>query len=218
MADEQHSHSPLNDGVAFFGAITASVSHELNNVIAIVDQTGGLLQDMIAARERGTAIDADRLARAAESVRQQAVRGLSIIRRLNRFAHSADEPSCAFDASEVLENLAGLCQRFAELKRVRLDFHPAPQAAPVIGNPFLLQASVFQACGLALAAAQRDDTITLSIAAADGDTIVRVDCPREVETEGDGATALHRFAGYAGGRAGVTHREEGSVVEIVFST
>lgn len=210
--------TPLDDGAAFFGAITASVSHELNNVIAIVDQTGGLLQDMIAARERGTAIDADRLARAAESVRQQAARGLGIIRRLNRFAHSADEPSCAFDASEVIENLAGLCQRFAELKRVRLEFRPAPDAGKVVGSPFLLQAAVFQALRLALAAAQRDDTATVSIVPRDGDTIVRVECPRRIEAEGDDATVLHRFAGYAGGRVAVNHRAEGTVVDIVLST
>ena len=34
-------------GRAFFGKISASVSHELNNVLAIIGQTAGLLEDLL---------------------------------------------------------------------------------------------------------------------------------------------------------------------------
>ncbi len=38
-------------GLAFFSTVTASVSHELANTIAIIEQTAGLLQDLTGAAE-----------------------------------------------------------------------------------------------------------------------------------------------------------------------
>ena len=43
------------NGFAFFGAITASLSHELNNVLATIKELSGLLEDLVHAvkPERG---------------------------------------------------------------------------------------------------------------------------------------------------------------------
>ena len=72
--------------LAFFGAITASVSHELNNVISIVYQTAGLLNDLLAGAQRGRPISDERLEQIAIRIGEQTERGAAIIKRLNAFA------------------------------------------------------------------------------------------------------------------------------------
>ena len=53
------------NSLAFFGAITASVSHELNNVMSIIDQNNGLLKDLLAV---GHPISNERLERINNSI------------------------------------------------------------------------------------------------------------------------------------------------------
>ena len=38
----------LSESLAFFGAINASVTHELNNVLGTIEQISGLLEDLAA--------------------------------------------------------------------------------------------------------------------------------------------------------------------------
>jgi signal transduction histidine kinase len=153
----------LGGGLAFFGAVTASVSHELNNVISIIDQTAGLLEDMLAGDAKGFPISMERLASVVESLQKQTGRGLQIIRRLNRFAHSADFPLTEFSVNEVMENLIGLSGRLADLKRVRLEMEPPAESPAVTGNPFLLQQIVFNIIRLFLSSAEKNDTIKIAV-------------------------------------------------------
>jgi len=42
--------------IAFFGRITAGVTHELKNVLAIVNESSGLMQDLLALSKEAPAI------------------------------------------------------------------------------------------------------------------------------------------------------------------
>ena len=74
----------------YFGMVSASVSHELKNVLAILNENAGLLQDFAAMAEQGLPLDPDRIRRLAATMLGQIDRGDAIINRMNRFAHSAD--------------------------------------------------------------------------------------------------------------------------------
>jgi C4-dicarboxylate-specific signal transduction histidine kinase len=126
----------------FFGSLAASVTHELNNVFSTIDQASGMLGDMAARVASGGAIDAAKLEAVNARIDRQVKRGVEIVTRFNRFAHSADEPAAEFDAGEVLDNLMGLVGRFADLAKVGLrrgDW----QELRGIGDAFRLQEAVF---------------------------------------------------------------------------
>ncbi|MEJ2737106.1 MAG: histidine kinase dimerization/phospho-acceptor domain-containing protein, partial [Anaerolineae bacterium] len=129
--------------LAFFGAITASVSHELNNVISIIDQTAGLLQDLLAGAREDQPIPNERLQRIADSVAAQTDRGVRIIKRLNTFAHSVDDPVKEFEINPTVENLVALARRFASLKRVELEAKLPDTPPKVTNNPFRVQQALF---------------------------------------------------------------------------
>ena len=78
-------------GLQFFGKISASISHELKNVMAIVNENAGLLEDLTVMAERGKPLDPARLKLMAAAVQKQIGRADVILKNMNRFAHSFDE-------------------------------------------------------------------------------------------------------------------------------
>ncbi len=173
------------NGLAFFGAITASVTHDLNNVMSIVGQSAGLLDDLLAGAEQGRPIKDEQLRRIADRIGNQTKRGVDIIRLLNSFAHSVDEPRCEFDVNQIVENLAALIERLASLKRARLETRPSGEPVRIIGWPFLLQQALFLSFRTLVAQAQKDDVLVISVARLEDGVRVSVEGPHRDEPEGD---------------------------------
>ena len=48
-------------GLQFFSQISASISHELKNVLGIINENAGLLEDLTLMAERGVPLDPVRL-------------------------------------------------------------------------------------------------------------------------------------------------------------
>ena len=114
MTDE--SRSLAIEGVRFFGEMSASVSHEIKNVLAIINENAGLLQDMVAMSARGMPLSPERLTALAQSMSRQVARGDGIVKNMNRFAHSADHPVETVDVCEVIEFVADLAGRLIAMK------------------------------------------------------------------------------------------------------
>ena len=53
--------APQETGLQFFGKLSASVSHDLKNVLSIINEKAGLLEDFCHMARRGMAIDMDRI-------------------------------------------------------------------------------------------------------------------------------------------------------------
>lgn len=151
-------------GLKFFGAMTASVSHELNNVITILDQVGGLLQDILGAAQAGAPIRTEQLKTIQERVLRQTQRGVDIIRNLNRFAHGVDDTVMKFDLDTVVGNLANLAQRPFDLGKARLVFNPSGNEIPVSASPFRLQQVIFECLRAFLNYGIQGKEVTLSVA------------------------------------------------------
>src|SRR4030067_193492 len=79
-------------GLAFFGSITASFSHEINNIMAIIGELAGLMEDLLRVADLGHPPQLERFRRVSERIGTQVKRGEEMIKRLNRFAHTMDEP------------------------------------------------------------------------------------------------------------------------------
>lgn len=127
---------PANDDLRFFGAVCASVSHELKNVLAVMHEQAGLLSDLAMMAERGMPLDPCRLAAAADCLLKQVRRGDGILTGVNRFAHTTDPAAKPLALAEVVELATALCRRRADMRQVCLTAEPG-QAAAVAADPFL---------------------------------------------------------------------------------
>jgi len=163
MSSQADNKDAPGTDIAFFGAITASVSHELNNVISIIDQTAGLLDDLLVGAANGREIKPESLQRVADGITKQTGRGVSIIKRLNRFAHTTDDDRIAYELNEVVENLTELVRRFAERRRVKLSFESTAEKIDRPGNPLLLQRLIFQCYWQLLWTSEANDELMLKV-------------------------------------------------------
>lgn len=129
--------------LAFFGKMGASISHELKNQLAILNEEVGLMSDLILAAERGQPLSPSRLQDLVERIVRRVDAMDDIVKRLNLFAHSADVPVRTFDVNETLLLMVGLCQRFAAIKKVELTAVPASEQVQITGPPFGLASLLY---------------------------------------------------------------------------
>lgn len=152
--------------LAFFGTFVASMSHELKNVLATVNEFSGLLDDLVAASERGRPLKPERLRHIAGKITAQMERGEELISRLNRFSHSVDAPGRKVEVGALLADCVAFGERFAMLERVALELElPDPQITLSL-DPFAFHRAVFFAVRLALAAAGEERRIAVTLVTA----------------------------------------------------
>jgi signal transduction histidine kinase len=126
-------------GLQFFGRITASISHEIRNVLAVLNENAGLLGDVVLMAEKGSPLNPERLKGLAGSMGKQILRANGIVENMNRFAHAVDEKSKEVYLHDILSLLVALTQRFADMRGVTLDPLYGDSEMLMISNPFLLE-------------------------------------------------------------------------------
>jgi C4-dicarboxylate-specific signal transduction histidine kinase len=146
----------------FFGKMTASISHEIKNVMAIINESAGLLEDYSLMAEKGMPIDPERLKVVSERVTTQIRRADRITKNLNSMAHSVDGFHKSIDLGETLELAVGLSGRFADMRGVRLKFQPSSDVPTVITSPFHLLNLIWRVLDFAMDALGADKMVGLT--------------------------------------------------------
>ena len=125
-------------GLQFFGRISASISHELKNVLAIVNENAGLLEDLSLMADRGKPLDPARLKMMAATIQKQVGRGDEILKNMNRFAHSTDEAAADVDLNQTIELVQALTARFAAMQSVTVDLQLPAKSQTISTAQFFL--------------------------------------------------------------------------------
>jgi signal transduction histidine kinase len=152
---------------AFLGRISAGMTHEIKNVLAIIKESSGLMEDLLALSGDGSFPYREKFQQVLTTIRDQVGRGVELTTRLNRFAHSMDEPVAEVELNDLIGQMALLMQRFARLKKVQLQVVPAAQPITVRTDPFRLQL-VLAACVDYLLAQSREGAVIRLEARRDG--------------------------------------------------
>jgi len=118
--------------IAFFGKITAGITHELKNVLAIIRESSGLMGDIISISPEAVVKHHEKIQNSIVRIKEQIERGVNLTDRLNKFAHSTDEIIVKIDLLETIEQLVTLAQRFARLKHVVLKTVRPNQESPAV--------------------------------------------------------------------------------------
>jgi C4-dicarboxylate-specific signal transduction histidine kinase len=125
-------------GVSFFSKMSASISHDIKNVLAVINENAGLLEDFCLMAEKGKPLDPARVKRLAGDIKNQIQRGDRIVTTMNRFAHSADSDSMPVDLGELLDLFAALALRSASMRGVSLEVNRPAASVTVTTSPFML--------------------------------------------------------------------------------
>jgi light-regulated signal transduction histidine kinase (bacteriophytochrome) len=130
-------------GLQFFGKLSAAVSHDLKNVLAVINEKAGLLEDFCHMARRGMAIDIDRIDAVTAQVKGQVARADEIIRCFNRFAHSADAPVAPIDLVASLNTLIQLAQRPLASLGVTVAVQPSDAPVMITTRPLVAQGLIW---------------------------------------------------------------------------
>ena len=166
-------------GLQFFGKVSASIAHEIKNVLAIINENAGLLEDLTLAAQKGKAIESDRLSMVCQQFYKQILRADQILKNMSRFAHSVDRFEAQVDLYELALQVGNLAERLAAMRELAIVVEPPPMPINVKVNPFLVQNllwlclefsfSATSAGGtLRLTAERNDDLVGLRIGGIDG--------------------------------------------------
>jgi len=163
MSGQPHL-SACREGLAFFGKIGADVTHEMRNVLSIVGENAGLLDDQLALAENGKSLDHENLKKLSARITRQVTRGTQTMERFSRFAHAADEEAASSDMTAITETVAAMAQRHVVLAGCRLEADLPDEAIHVTANPFSLQHAVFSAIELILDSLENGQVVTIKLA------------------------------------------------------
>ena len=161
-------------GLKFFGAMTASISHELKNRFAIVNEQAGLLSDLVHMAEGGREIAPERLARLAEAVKKQVALADDLLRNMNRFSHSVDHFMGETDVGPVLACSVALARRTADMRNVRLELKLPDSSATAHTSPFWLMNLIWILLDAAMGPAGTERSLTLSCETAPEGVLIRI--------------------------------------------
>jgi C4-dicarboxylate-specific signal transduction histidine kinase len=161
-------------GLQFFGKMTASASHEIKNVLAIINENAGLLDDIALMADRGKAIEPERLKSLSRAVVKQIRRADSIIQNMNRFAHSADETIESVDLQGLLELVVVLADRLASMRSVTLEPKLQQAAVEIRTSPFLLMNLIWLCLEFAMYAAGDEKIIELTVQKTEAGAQIRI--------------------------------------------
>jgi light-regulated signal transduction histidine kinase (bacteriophytochrome) len=156
-------------GLQVFGMISAAVSHDLKNVLAIINESAGLLDDLALRASKGVEIPADRLGVTTARILKQVKRGDTILKNLNRFAHTTDAPILQSNASETVTLMVDLAGRQAAMKE--LVFTTAPNAGSIRTCLVYFEAFIYLLLQQIIATLPRKEIVDISVE-QQGDVLV----------------------------------------------
>jgi signal transduction histidine kinase len=155
--------NPTNEaGLRFFGNISAAMAHELKNVLAIINENAGLLEDVTSMAERGVPLDPERLKLIAVKVKNQISRGDGILKNLNRFAHSIDETFRTVELNEIMKLFLAVTDRLAVRRNVTIEVKYSDAALQIRTAPFFLINLLWVCLDFAMEAAGEDKFIEIA--------------------------------------------------------
>jgi hypothetical protein len=166
--DKQESQLLRNKGLMFFGRITAGQSHEVTNVLNVMNELAGLQGDILQASDRNGRVDLEKLKEINEKFQLQVQRGENIIRSINRFAHSVDSPIAVFDLKEALDQTIYLAQRLAHLGNAALKAEFPKESIPIETSLFGFKQAVLSCIEIAVAASSEQRRVIVSYRVVDG--------------------------------------------------
>lgn len=164
--------SVSEESLRFFGEMSASVSHEIRNKLAVINEKAGLVQDIALAVKSGRALDPDRLEMQAGKIIDQVRQANRVVGVLNRLAHSVDAPRIRIDLADLIGLMTELYERKTAQAEITISAVVSADPVSVITSPFLL-AALIGAC-IDVAMPRVDDSRIMTIAAgaiADGAAI-----------------------------------------------
>ncbi len=126
---------------AFFGKVTANVTHELQNVLAIIKENAGLMEDFMQFQmnpERLADLEIN-LKKILGKIVEQSKRGVGLTTALNGFAHTTDRVETEIHIHKAVERLLFLTNRLFLLQGIEVNLEKCEKSPSIVIDHVLFQ-------------------------------------------------------------------------------
>jgi C4-dicarboxylate-specific signal transduction histidine kinase len=103
--------------LAFIGRILSCYTHEVNNYLAIIKETGGLMRDVLRIK-KAKGMDEKQFIGLVDGIDEQIRRATAITDYLHRFGHRMEKGCARVGINELIDELLALMGRLAYRKRL----------------------------------------------------------------------------------------------------
>ena len=148
--------------LSFFGTITASMTHEIKNSLAIIYESMGFIEDIVLMSEQGIPLDSKTVKEQLNQISRQVSRSDRIMSKLNWFAHSIDRNTDGVELRELFDNLITLTHPLARIKNIQLQSGAIDDSLHLYCHTFHLLNVIFTCIKRTIAASEGNGTVTIS--------------------------------------------------------
>jgi len=176
----------------FMGRITAGVTHEIKNVLAIIKESAGLIEDLTALWKKDPPPKTDKIIKTLTKITDQVNRGVELSTGLNEFAHTPDQSVAVIALNTAVERVVSLSQRFARLNRVQLEALRRDGERTISTDPLSFLMLMFKAIELLMNVVGENGLISVEPSLAERDLVmISAHPPEMVTTTPDVGFVMH---------------------------
>ena len=137
------------EGIRFFGKMSASATHEIKNALAIINENAGLLEDLSAGLQNKQFLTPERANTISQKVAKHVQRADLVLKKMNRFSHSVDLTTQILDLEETICFVLDLSSRLVEQQEVTIEVTSPISSIIVDTNLFYFENIIWRAIEVA---------------------------------------------------------------------
>ena len=171
----------------FMSQVTAQSMHEMQNILAIIHESAGLLGDILTANAKVNFKHRPKMESTLQHIFTQVHRGKSLLHAISRLAHASDDDLLE-NCDLAVQALIGvqLSERMVRLCGCKINLQKPKQSMPVRTGALLVLMAIHHSLLWAISNACSDQNIEVDLMTIDSDHVLRVHAP--VETRPDPST------------------------------
>lgn len=151
----------LEKPLTFVGRIIADFTHEINNHLALIKESAGLIGDICRGKKSVDKKEMPYIIESLDAIESQIQKSITFISYFNRFAHRMDSLRSSFDLKSAIEELFELLRRYSARKKVSLKYNISSDVSTIEGSPFLVEFAIFSVIDSFLKKSKAETSITL---------------------------------------------------------
>lgn len=159
---ETKEHMLVQEGMQFLGRMSASATHEIKNILAIIHESAGLLEDLSIKAEKGSPLSFERTRDIAQRMTRQVRRADRVVKKLNQLSHSVDQSMEVTDLEKTLCFVLDLGSRLVENLEACVKVTPPASPVQVTSNRLYLENMIWRAIEAACRVAEGERQVSIS--------------------------------------------------------
>ena len=199
-----------DENVLFMGRVVASYSHEIKNILAIINESSGLMHDLITLKKEDLSERTQRFTKTLEDIEEHVLRGQELSTHLNALAHAPDKEVGGVDIVHSMHTVFELTRRLVRNKSLSVKMHAPGDKLLITTKPLEFMHLTFCALEWAMARSQPGDEIVFQPRGTEDG--VHIEVSGWTENGGQKDDALHRLHSVAAALQGECTAQQKALV------